>query len=51
MLDLCSSLDDLSENEKATEVLPITIQQLFILKKLGKSEEAVKLASDIALQG
>ncbi|KAL8760520.1 MAG: hypothetical protein Q9184_003299 [Pyrenodesmia sp. 2 TL-2023] len=45
--DLCNSLDDLTESEKAAELLPIRVQQLYVLIRLGKSEDAKKLASQI----
>ena len=47
---LCASLDELSEAEKRAEILPIQVQQLYVLSKLGKTAEAEKLASEIAVQ-
>ncbi|MCJ1389373.1 Signal recognition particle core component [Xylographa bjoerkii] len=47
--DLCS-LSDLSDALKNDELLPITVQQLYVLSTLGKREEAERLASDIALK-
>ncbi|KAB8291684.1 hypothetical protein EYC80_006484 [Monilinia laxa] len=38
--DLCESLEELSDEEKRAEVLPIIVQQAFVLTKLGKTEEA-----------
>jgi signal recognition particle subunit SRP72 len=49
MIDLCKSLDELSDQEKATEVLPITVQQLYVLRKLGKIEEAERIAPEVSL--
>ncbi|QSZ37758.1 hypothetical protein DSL72_008857 [Monilinia vaccinii-corymbosi] len=37
---LCEALDELSDEEKRGEVLPIMVQQAFVLTKLGKTEEA-----------
>ncbi|KAA6414020.1 MAG: signal recognition particle [Lasallia pustulata] len=48
--DLCSSLEELSEQEKNAELLPIGVQQLYVLCRLGKVNEAEKLASEIAIQ-
>ncbi|KAI4158818.1 MAG: hypothetical protein LQ342_007115 [Letrouitia transgressa] len=48
--DLCGALEDLSEEEKAKELLPIGIQQAYVLSKLGKIDEAQKLISSISLQ-
>lgn len=50
LVDLCNALDELTEQEKTAELLPISVQQLYLLSKLGKTEEADKLASDISLQ-
>lgn len=49
-VDLCSSLDELSDQEKDAELLPICVQQLYVLIRLGKSEEAEKIASEIAVE-
>lgn len=48
--DLCNALDDLTDQEKIAELLPISVQQLYVVSKLGKPEEAEKLASGIALE-
>lgn len=47
-LDLCNALDDLTEAEKVAELLPIRVQQLYVLIRLGKTDDAEKLASQIA---
>ncbi|KAL8932403.1 MAG: hypothetical protein Q9211_006333 [Gyalolechia sp. 1 TL-2023] len=46
--DLCNALEDLTENEKIAELLPIRVQQLYVLIRLGKSEDARLLASEIS---
>jgi signal recognition particle subunit SRP72 len=38
--DLCEGLDELSDEEKRAEVLPIMVQQAYVFTKLGKLEEA-----------
>lgn len=48
--DLCNAFDELTIQEKIAELLPINVQQLYVATKLGKTEEAEKLASDIALE-
>ena len=48
--DLCNALDDLTDQDKNAELLPISVQQLYVVSKLGKAEEADKLASGIALE-
>lgn len=40
-------MEDLSEDEKIAELLPITIQQVFVLAQLGQVEEASKLCATI----
>ncbi|KAF7935289.1 uncharacterized protein EAE97_008196 [Botrytis byssoidea] len=47
--DLCEALDELSDDEKRAEVLPIMVQQAFVLTKLGKIEEAKSLIKMINL--
>ncbi len=49
-LDLCNSLDELSDQDKTAELLPIGVQQLYVLIRLRKTEEAEKIASEIALE-
>ena len=49
-LDLCNAFDELTDQEKIAELLPISVQQLFVVSMLGKTKEAEKLASDIALE-
>jgi signal recognition particle subunit SRP72 len=41
--DLCEALDELSDEDKRAEVLPILVQQAFVFTKLGKLEEAEAL--------
>lgn len=45
--DLCEALDELSDEEKRAEVLPIMVQQAYVLTKLGKLEEAEALQAQI----
>ena len=48
--DLCNALDDLTDQEKIAELVPINVQQLYVVSKLGKFEEAETLASSIVLE-
>ncbi len=48
-LDLCNSLEDLSEAEKRAEFLPISVQQLLVLCRLGKLEDAGNLLAEITI--
>ncbi|KAL1851410.1 Signal recognition particle subunit SRP72 [Diaporthe australafricana] len=45
--DLCDAAEDLSEDEKKTEMLPIILQQAYVFALLGKTEEAAALQRDI----
>ncbi|KXS95705.1 hypothetical protein AC578_10767 [Pseudocercospora eumusae] len=45
--DLCTSLDDLSEEEKQAELLPIKVQRIYVLERLGRIDEAAKIAQDL----
>lgn len=47
--ELCRH-SDLPEDEKAGELLNISVQQLYVLSKLGKHEEAKGLAADINVE-
>jgi len=50
LLDLCNALDELTEEEKTAELLPISVQQLYVLSHLGKTEEAERVASEITIE-
>jgi signal recognition particle subunit SRP72 len=45
--DLCEGLDELSDEEKRAEALPIMVQQAYVFTKLGKLEEAETLQNQI----
>ncbi|RKF75953.1 Signal recognition particle subunit SRP72 [Golovinomyces cichoracearum] len=47
--DLCEAMDELSDEEKKTEILPIIVQQAYVLTRLGKHEEAGTLQSLISI--
>ncbi|KAF2834369.1 hypothetical protein M501DRAFT_990341 [Patellaria atrata CBS 101060] len=47
--DLCNALEDLTDDEKKAETLPIIVQQIYVLSRLGKLEEAGKLSSSIQI--
>lgn len=48
-IELCKTSEDLSPEEQESELLPITIQQLYSLISQGKLEEAEEIASEISL--
>ena len=50
MTGLCASLDELTEAEKTAEILPIQVQQLYVLVRLGKIADAEKLAAEIRVE-
>jgi signal recognition particle subunit SRP72 len=45
--ELCSAVEDMSDEEKETELLPIVVQQIYVLSRLGRSEEAEALAKGL----
>ncbi|TKA29843.1 hypothetical protein B0A50_03207 [Salinomyces thailandicus] len=45
--DLCNSLEDMSEKEKQAELLPITVQQVYVLVRQGRAQEADELVKSI----
>lgn len=45
--DLCEATEDLSEEDKKVEMLPIILQQAYVLSLLGKTEEAAALHKGI----
>jgi signal recognition particle subunit SRP72 len=45
--DLCNAASELTEAEKQAELLPITVQQVYVLTQLGKINEAEELATTI----
>lgn len=45
--DLCNALEDLSEEEKVAELLPIGVQQVFVLARQGRTAEAEEMAASI----
>lgn len=46
--DLCNASDELSDEEKKVEILPILVQQLYIATRLGNFDDAKGLAAEIA---
>lgn len=48
-IDICRTSEDLSPEDKAAELLPIAVQQLYVLIQLGKLEEAEVVLKDIAV--
>ncbi|KAL2169623.1 hypothetical protein VTG60DRAFT_5848 [Thermothelomyces hinnuleus] len=47
--DLCEATDELSDEEKKAELVPIIVQQAYVFTKLGKLEEAVSLQNSLNL--
>ncbi|KAH6625748.1 hypothetical protein C7974DRAFT_337966 [Boeremia exigua] len=47
--DLCNAVEDFTEEEKKAEILPITVQQVYVLTQMGKLDEAAQLAATIPL--
>jgi len=47
--DLCEASEDLGDEEKKTELVPIIVQQAYVSTKLGKLEEAAALQNVVVL--
>ncbi|KAK4241226.1 hypothetical protein C8A03DRAFT_30568 [Achaetomium macrosporum] len=47
--DLCEATEDLNEDEKKAELVPILVQQAYVYTKLGKLDEAASLQKLISL--
>ncbi|KAB8239452.1 signal recognition particle subunit SRP72 [Aspergillus alliaceus] len=47
--ELCRTSEDLTPEDKAAELLPIAVQQLYVLIRLGKSEEAESILEEISV--
>lgn len=47
---LCQHSDELSAEQKMEEVLPICVQQIYVLQKLGKVDEAESLISNLQIE-
>jgi signal recognition particle subunit SRP72 len=47
--DLCEATEDLDDDEKKAELVPIIIQQAYVLNKLGKLDEAAALQKSLSL--
>ena len=45
--DLCNAVEDFSEEERKAEILPIIVQQVYVLTQMGKIDEAEQLATSI----
>lgn len=47
MIELCTALEDISEEDKKSELAPIIVQQIYVLSRQGKDEEAKKLCESV----
>ena len=50
MLDLCNTIDFQSEEDKAGELAPILAQEVFVLAKLGRFDEALERSKELNVQ-
>ncbi|KAJ5959237.1 uncharacterized protein N7479_006387 [Penicillium vulpinum] len=48
--NICRTSEDLSPEDKTAELLPIAVQQLYVLIQLGKLEEAEAVLKDISVE-
>ncbi|EAU39361.1 conserved hypothetical protein [Aspergillus terreus NIH2624] len=47
--ELCRTSEDLTPEDRAAELLPIAVQQLYVLLRQGKSEEAESILAEISV--
>ncbi|KAK4229826.1 hypothetical protein QBC38DRAFT_534796 [Podospora fimiseda] len=47
--DLCEATEDLNEEEKKAELVPILVQQAYVFTKLGKAEDAASIQKLVVL--
>ncbi|KAF9883782.1 Signal recognition particle core component [Aspergillus nanangensis] len=47
--ELCRTSEDLTPEDRAAELLPIAVQQLYVLIRQGKSEEAESILEEISV--
>ena len=45
--DLCEASSDLTDDEKKAELLPIKVQQAYVLARMGKDADALALQRSI----
>lgn len=45
--DLCQSIDSWSEEEKLSELEPITAQEIYVLTRTGQFDQALELANGL----
>ena len=50
LVDICQTSEDLSPEDRAAELLPISIQYLYVLIRQGKMEEAEALLKEISVE-
>ncbi|KAJ5720634.1 uncharacterized protein N7483_008568 [Penicillium malachiteum] len=48
--NICETSEDLSPEDRATEILPIAVQYLYVLIRQGKTEEAESLLEEISVE-
>ena len=50
LLDICQTSEDLTPEDRAAELLPIAVQYLYVLLRLGKTEQAEALLEEISVE-
>jgi len=48
--DLCAASEELTEEEKKAEILPIAAQQIFVLTRQGRHDEAAKVCESLEIK-
>lgn len=47
MTDLCNALDDLSDEDKKIEEAPIVAQEVYVLTRMGRIEDAIARSKEL----
>lgn len=48
--DLCNAIEDLSDEEKKTEEAPIVAQEVYVLTRMGRAEDAVSRSAELGVE-
>lgn len=48
--DLCAASEELSEQEKAGEILPIVVQHVYVLERMGRTDDARKMVESLRFE-
>lgn len=50
MTDLCNAIEDLSDEEKKIEEAPIVAQEVYVLARMGRAEDALARSAGLDVE-